>query len=397
MIRFSRLTTVVVALLTSACAAAAPSATNQGTTAPAASPAAYGLGGFPEAPTRTIDGDTATALQAIVDAATPELPGVSATVIAADRGTWTGVAGMADEVNPIEPSSQFEIGSIAKTFIAAEVMRLVEQGRLRLSDPVSDRLPPDLDFDTNGTTIEDLLSMRSGIPDPALLDGPVMVGDPLRDLTAAEMLVSAPAFRNNPGASFSYSNTNYILLGLVIEQVTGTSVARVLRSHQLAGDRFATIVHQPEEKPAEPLALPFLGTKPIPIAVGEGSGNLSTEASASAGRGEVGSMASDSPSLALWAYDLFGRDMLRRESLAAMTDFGSEGYGMGVFDLSTPGGGGWGRSAIGNGGLEPRGYTTLAVVLPGEGVVITVMTNKLGEGWYLAPLAQDLADAVLGH
>jgi len=63
-------------------------------------------------------------------------------------------------------------------------------------------------------------------------------------------------------------------------------------------------------------------------------------------------MASDSPSLALWAYDLFGRDMLRRESVAAMTDFGSEGYGMGVFDLTTPGGGGWGRSASGNGGAN---------------------------------------------
>lgn len=396
MSRLSHSTVVVVALLTSACAADAPSATNRGATAPAASPAAYGLGRFPEAPTRTIDGDTAAALQAIVDAATPELPGVSATVIAADRGTWTGVAGMADEDNPIEPSSQFEIGSIAKTFIAAEVMRLVEQGRLRLSDPVKDYLPPDLDFDTNGTTIENLLSMRSGIPDPALLDGPGMVGDPLRDLTAAEMLASVPAFRNNPGASFSYSNTNYILLGLVIEQVTGTSVAGALRSHHLVGDRFATIVYQPEENPAGPLALPFLGTKPVPSTVEEGSGHLSTKASASAGRGSVGSMASDSPSLALWAYDLFGRDMLRRESVAAMTDFGQAGYGMGVFDLTTVGRG-WGRSAIGNGGLEPRGYTTLAVVLPAEGVVITVMTNKLGDGWYLAPVAQDLADAVLGH
>jgi D-alanyl-D-alanine carboxypeptidase len=395
MSRSSRLTAIVALLLTSACAAAAPSSTNDATIVtapPVASPAAYGLGRFPEAPTRTIDGDMATALQAIVDAVTPAMPGVSATVIAADRGTWTGVAGMADEVNPIVPASQFEIGSIAKTFIAAEVMRLVEQGQLRLSDPVSDRLPPDLDFDTNGTTIDDLLSMRSGIPDPALLDGPVNVGDPLRDLTAAEMLVSVPAARRNPGASFIYSNTNYLLLGLVIEQVTGTSVAKVLRSSQLAGDRFATIVYQPEEKPAGSLALPFLGTKPVPHIVQEGSG-----ASAGDGRGAVGSMTSDSPSLALWAYDLFGRDMLHRESLDAMTDFGSEGYGMGVFDLTTPGGGGWERSAIGNGGLEPRGYTTLAVVLPAEGVVITVMTNKLGSGWYLAPLAQDLADAVLGH
>lgn len=126
--RLSYSTVVVIALLTSACAAAAPSATNRGTTAPAESPAAYGLGRFPEAPTRTIDADTATELQAIVDAATPELPGVPATVIAAERGTWTGVAGMADEVNPIEPSSQFAIGSITKTFIAAEVMRLIERG-----------------------------------------------------------------------------------------------------------------------------------------------------------------------------------------------------------------------------------------------------------------------------
>ena len=55
------------------------------------------------------------------------------------------------------------IASITKTLVAAQVMQLVEAGELSLDDLAADRLPPDLEFDTNGATIADLLSMRSGI------------------------------------------------------------------------------------------------------------------------------------------------------------------------------------------------------------------------------------------
>ena len=60
---------------------------------------------------------------------------------------------------------QFAIASTTKAIVAAQVMQLVEAGELRLDDLAADHLPSDLDFDTNGATIRDLLGQRSGIPD----------------------------------------------------------------------------------------------------------------------------------------------------------------------------------------------------------------------------------------
>lgn len=394
----------VVGLLTGACTASTPdgSSISPSSSAPSGSstspsPSApegpYSLGHFPDAPTGSFSDSTAGALQAVLDAAVEEgLPSVTATVLAADGGAWSGAARRADGVHPVEAGSQFAIGSITKTVIAAEVMRLSEEGQLRLSDPVSEHLPSSLDFDTNGATVEDLLAMESGIPDPTLLDGPGMETDPLREWQAWEILDSVPASRIEPNERFAYSNTNYILLGLVIEESTGTSVAAALRSHVLADPRLAAMVYQPEERPERPLA-PFHR----PDIVEAGGGYLATKASASAGGG-AGCMASDSGTLALFGYLLFGRQLLTEQSLLAMTDFGTgdeyDRYGLGVFDQTNIGEG-FGVQAIGNGGWDPGGYSTVLIVLPSEGIVISVMTNTPGDPRALVfPVAHKLASAL---
>ena len=142
------------------------------------------------------------------------LPGVTATVLVADGGAWSGAAGTADGVNPMQVRSQFAIASLTKTVIAAEIMWLSEQGLLHLSDPVSEHLPPSFHFDTNGATIENLLPMESGIPDPVLSESaPAVLADPLRYWTAEEVLASVPADRNKPGDHFVYEDANYMLLG----------------------------------------------------------------------------------------------------------------------------------------------------------------------------------------
>jgi CubicO group peptidase (beta-lactamase class C family) len=90
--------------------------------------------------------------------------GVSATVMSAD-GTWSGAVGKADGVRYVRVQDQFAIASVTKPVIAAQVMQMVEAGELALDDPAAEHLPPDLDFDTNGATIRQLLGMHSGIPD----------------------------------------------------------------------------------------------------------------------------------------------------------------------------------------------------------------------------------------
>jgi len=105
-------------------------------------------------------------------------------------------------------------------------------------------------------------------------------------------------------------------------------------------------------------------------------------------------MASDSASLALWGYLLFGGSLISELSLLAMTDFGSgpdyDRYGLGVFE-QTHLAQGFGAQAVGNGGWEVGGYSSVLVVLPSEGLAISVMTNTAGSPIELVmPVAQEL-------
>jgi D-alanyl-D-alanine carboxypeptidase len=363
-----------------------------------ASHAAFSLGHFPDAPTDPVPDAIAAALQGVLDAAADRgLPGVAATVLAPGVGTWSGAAGTADGVHPLEPSSQFAIASITKTVVAAQVMRLAEEGRLELDDPVADHLPSGFRFDTNGATVADLLAMESGIPDPALsATAPEVLADPLRAWTAEEVLASVPGHRSPPGDHFVYEDANYMLLGLVIEETTGVSLASALRSGVLADPRLARLVYQPEERPDGPLALPFIGGRVNP-GFAAGGGYLPNRSQASDGSGS-GGMASDSRALALFGYLLFGGRLLTEDSLLDMTDFSSgaddDRFGLGVFD-QTPLAPGFGTTAVGNGGWDDGGYSSVLSALPSEGTVISVLTNSAGSPVELVfPVAEALAAAV---
>jgi D-alanyl-D-alanine carboxypeptidase len=324
------------------------------------------------------------------------LPGITATVLVADGGAWSGAAGTADGVHPVEVGSQFAIASNTKTVIAAEVMRLSEKGLLRLSDPVSEHLPSSFHFDTNGATVENLLHMESGIPDPAPNAAALAAfyGQPvdlLRVWTPEEVLASVPAYRSKPGDHYVYEDANYMLLGLVIEETTGTTVAAALRSSVLADPRVSSMVYQPAERPKGPLALPFLGGQVVSNVIEVGGGYLPNKADASEGNGS-GCMASDSGALARWGYMLFGGQLVSEQSLLAMTDFGNGFYGLGVFYQSKDRAWRGAGQAIGNGGWDPGGYSSALAVLPSEGIVISVMTNTAGDPKTLVfPVAEQLA------
>ena len=153
---------------------------------------------------------------------------------------------------------------MTKSVIAAQVMQMVEAGELDLDDPATDHLPPDLDFDTNGATIRQLLGHRSGIPDyyPPLLERlstdrqRVWLNPALRGLEPADLLELVPDDRAPAGKEFGYTDTNYLLLGLVIEQIRGRPVGDVLRDGVLRIDGVERLIYQPDEVPTEPIAMP---------------------------------------------------------------------------------------------------------------------------------------------
>ncbi|MBB2943486.1 D-alanyl-D-alanine carboxypeptidase [Actinoplanes lutulentus] len=139
-----------------------------------------------------------------------------------EHGVWRGSSGVAElgTTRKVPVDGRFRVGSVTKAFVATVVLQLVAEGRLRLDDPV-DTVP-------NGATIRDLLGHTSGLydyfhtlpmpPEQEFLD------NRWRTWTAGELIARAmthPA--GEPGGAFSYSNTNYLLLGQIIEKVTGRS------------------------------------------------------------------------------------------------------------------------------------------------------------------------------
>ena len=371
-------------------------ATSAATSPHATASAAYDLGMFPALPTAELPPTTVAKLQTVLDQSAPNaVPGITATVLVAGVGAWTGAAGTTDGTTPMERSAQFGIASISKTVIAAEVLSLVESGALRLDDPVAEHLPDDFDFNTNGATVLNLLSMESGIPDPTLTLAEVR-RDPLRTWKPEEVLATVPVSRSKPGDHFVYEDANYMLLGLVIKSVTGETVATALRADVLADPLLGRLVYQPEERPSAPLALPFDDAGLRPDAANAGGGYLESRSEASWANGS-GGMASDAPALAVFGYRLYGGGMLSLDSVRAMTDFeandASDRYGLGTF-YQSPIAPGLGPLALGNGGWG-QGYAAVLTVLPDRGIVIAVLTNRGGDPIsQVFPIAVKLLDAL---
>jgi D-alanyl-D-alanine carboxypeptidase len=158
-------------------------------------------------------------------------PGGVILAIVGPDGTVAAASGRQSGGDRIPLDGRVRIGSVTKTFVAATVLQLVEEGKVDLDAPARSylehpSLPP-------GVTVRDLLQHTSGIvgagfgPDLARM----IRDEPTRAVTPLEVLGwirgAPPLFA--PGEGWSYSNTNYIFLGLVVEAVTGEPVAEVLR------------------------------------------------------------------------------------------------------------------------------------------------------------------------
>ncbi|HEX5090191.1 MAG TPA: serine hydrolase domain-containing protein [Nocardioides sp.] len=148
------------------------------------------------------------------------------------RHVWRGTSGVAElgRARPVPTRGLFRAGSITKTFVATVVLQLVDEGRLRLADPV-ERWLPGVVPDGGRITVRELLDQTSGLPDvvPTLPKppDPAFYDNRWRTWTTEELAQRALAqpTTGDPGAAFHYSSTNYLLLAEVVEKVTGRSYA----------------------------------------------------------------------------------------------------------------------------------------------------------------------------
>jgi len=158
--------------------------------------------------------------------------GVSASIVFNTDSIWTGTSGISHDTITMKPDMLFSIGSITKNFVAALTLKLVENGTLTLEDSLSKWLPSFPYIDSN-ITIRQLLNHTSGI---YMFWNNNDIWDALKEdrkkiWTPEEVLeyIKEPHF--SPGESWAYSNTNYLLLAMIIEKSTGSTLSSELKKH----------------------------------------------------------------------------------------------------------------------------------------------------------------------
>ena len=172
----------------------------------------------------TFDSTWANRFQTVLDSVmqATNAKGASVAVYTPEEGMWTGVSGTSNGWNPITPQMRFGVGSNTKLFIAVTMVRLQEEGILTLDDHLYQWLPSFQYVDSN-TTIRQLLSHQSGIWD-YWNDGPSLMfqiwADTSRFWTPEEIIGSIGPPHFAPGNGYRYSNTNYVLAGMIIEAAT---------------------------------------------------------------------------------------------------------------------------------------------------------------------------------
>ena len=323
------------------------------------------------------------ALQALLDhwRARAGVPAVTLTVGGPGAAAWAGASGTAERGGgaPVPPDVPFRVASVTKTFVATVVLQLAEAGALRLDDPLARWVPG---FPGAGAvTIRQLLDHTSGIPDygraPGI--GKRLLADRDRRWSTADVLALVAGTRRDaaPGRAYSYSNTNYVLLGEVIRAVTGAGWAeevrrRVIDPLGLRGTFVAGAEPGAERGAVAPVAGYF-----------DADNDGHTEnvwdrpwASLETSEGAAGALVSTGPDLARFVTALFRGELLTPASLAAMTREGPHhprfsNYGLGVEILRPD----YETVVWGHGGSLP-GFRSAMWYLPDRGVAIVVLANE---------------------
>lgn len=267
---------------------------------------------------------------------------------------WRGATGVADvdTGRPMRPDMPHRVGSITKTFTTVALLQLVEQGRVDLDSPIGEYLPELVPGERGqAVTVRMLLNHTSGIGDylpgafPSLNEGSVdsLAEERFRTLTPKELIgfgLQAPP-TGEPGEQHAYSNTNFVILGELLEKVTGTPAEKYITREVIrpAGLRHTYFPRSPFlPKPHAKMYESFYGLFDPPRDFS--TYNMSWG-------GTAGAVVSTMDDLTRFYRALLGGDLLSAEQLAEMqrTVPTPEGgaYGLGLYPVNLPCGQAWGH------------------------------------------------------
>ncbi len=312
------------------------------------------------------------------------LPGVEATVLFPDGSSWTGSLGLADVATrrPVRDATPFAIASVTKTFTSALILRYVDDGQLDLDDPIARWLP---DWpNARKITVRMLLNHTSGIPD--FFKNPkfdaALNKSKKKAWTVDDVLTGyvRPGVVFAPGKGWSYSNTNYVLLGLIAEQVGGAPwrdlVHRELIEPLGLDSTFVQAVDEPPASPARAYRVLAGDSGWYMVARTDGT-DVVPFTSVVTAAGAAGAMASTTADLARWARSLYGGSLLSKETRKEMLTFvRAYSYGLGTsYGLGVSRAKFDGHTAYGHTGAL-AGTRAAIRYFPKEKVAIAVLFNR---------------------
>lgn len=315
------------------------------------------------------------------------VPSASVAVVKGGKLVYTHAYGLAhlDPNVDAKPEMRYSIGSVSKQFTAAAVLILQEQGKLKLDDAVG-KYVPGLTRG-NEVTIRQILSHTSGYQDYWPED---YLMTPMMKPETAQQILDVWAKKPldfEPGTKWQYSNTNFVIAGLIVEKVSGQKLMDFLGEHIFRPLKMTSVWDSDEVKLTSPDATPYVRAAlgPLRLAPKEGRGWMFA----------AGELAMTAHDLALWDESLIAETVLKPESYRQMftevklkdgtgKDGEGSGYGLGV-EVSSKNG----RRTIEHSG-EVTGFVSDNVVLPDDGVAVSVLTNHMAGG------ASEIANLVVG-
>ncbi|HTS19779.1 MAG TPA: serine hydrolase domain-containing protein [Verrucomicrobiae bacterium] len=281
---------------------------------------------------------------------------------------------------PATPETRYSIGSISKQFAATAILMLAEQGKLSLDDPVA-RFVPDLTR-AREITIRQVLSHTSGYQDywPQDYVPPFMLQP-----VSADQILDRWAHRPldfEPGTDWQYSNTGYVIAGLIVERASGQPLVEFLRQHIFIPLGMKSVMNVDQERLNETDATGYTryGLGPLRVAHKEGKGWLFA----------TGELAMRPEDLAIWDISLINQTLLKpasygeMESATVLKNGIANDYGLGV-DVQRK----FSRRAILHGG-EVSGFVSENMVFPDDRVAVVVLTNEDADH-AARPIAQKIA------
>lgn len=328
----------------------------------------------------TVDSHTALHLQTVLDQAVNRcgVPGIQAAVRTSDGKTWAGVSGSVDleRRRPLQREHILRVGSVTKLFTATVVFQLIKEGKFSLDDSLA-RWFPDVP-NAKEITLRQLLNHHSGVLNvlevPSLIFRSIWPGTYLQPNELVRMIEPRKP-HSAPGVGFSYSNTNYVLLGLIAEQVSGERFETLLRQRILNRLGMKNTYFVPYEAVPDKLIYGFdRDLIPLPglFSIAPHDKGWPTAAYAS------GALVSTAEDLLSFTDALFTGKLVSPASLKQMTTFlpakspdtkSQTGQGLGIMRFEVEGREWWGHTG------EFIGFTAITAYAPKIGWTISLIGN----------------------